>query len=77
MMIFLNVFMNNLWFGVAGVVALLSICLFVIARLTINHSKLHGAQDSEPFGLLNSIALVMIVYMQRDYGIYKGGLSTR
>ena len=77
MMIFLDVFMNNLWLVVAGVVALLSISLFIIARLTLNYSKLHGAQDSESFGLLNSIALVMILYMQRDYSIYKGGLSTR
>lgn len=77
MLIFLDVFMNNLWLGLAGLVALLSICLYVIARLRIVSSKFHNAQDSESFGVLNSIAMVMLVYMQRDYSVNKIGLSTR
>ena len=77
MLIFLDVFKNNLWLGVAGMVALLSICLYVIARLMIGRKQLHDDQHSESFGLLNSIALVMLVYMQRDYSVYKKGLSTR
>ena len=77
MLIFLNVFVKNLWFGIAGAVAMISLCFLVIARLSGSISKLHSAQDSESFGPLNSIALVMLVYMQRDYSIYKYGLSTR
>ena len=77
MLIFMNVFVKNLWFGIAGAVAMISVCFLAIARLSRSISKLHSAQDSEPFGPLNSIALVMLVYMQRDYIIYKYGLSTR
>lgn len=77
MLIFMNVFVKNLWFGIAGAVAMISVCFLAIARLSRSISKLHSAQDSEPFGPLNSIALVILVYMQRDYIIYKYGLSTR
>ena len=33
--------------------------------------------DSERFGILNSFALVFLVFLQRDYPIKKSGISTR
>ena len=75
LLIYLDVFSSNLWLGVVGVAVSLSICFYLIARLRIG--KMHDAKDSESFGLLNSMALVMLVYMQRDYSVQKRDLSAR
>ena len=78
MLIFFDVFMNNLWFGVGGLVALLSICFYMIARVRVICSKPDDDQGSESNGLLHSFALVMLVYMQRGFTtIGRKRLSTR
>ena len=73
MLIYMDVFMNNLWFGIAGVMVSIAMCFFVVDRF----GKMRLYSDSESFGLLNSVAVVMIVCMQWDYKINKNGLSTR
>ena len=75
MLIFVDVFTNKLMMVIGGMIVALAFCFYIIARLSF--SKLHEADDSESFGLFNSIALVMLVLLQRDYTIDKNGLSTR
>ena len=73
MLIYMDVFMSSLWFGVIGVMASVALCYFAINRF--GRARLYS--DSESNSLLNSLALVMIVCMQWDYKINKNGLSTR
>ena len=73
MLIYMDVFMSNLWFGVIGGMAFVAMCYFAINRF--GRARLYS--DSESHSLLNSLAVVMIMCMQRDYKINKNGLSTR
>ena len=79
LLVFLDVFMANLWFCLAGMLAVLAACLFVIAWQGGGGSKseLHDSRDSESFGILNSVAVVAMVFLQRDYQIRKNSLSIR
>ena len=73
MLIYMDVFMSNLWFGVIGAMAAVALCYFAINRF--GRARLYS--DSESRGLLNSLAVVMLLFMQWDYKINKNGLSTR
>ena len=73
MLIYINVFMRNLWFGVTGAMASVAMCYFAINRF--GRARLYSISESH--SLLNSLAVVMIMFMQRDYKINKNGLSTR
>ncbi len=63
------------WCGVAAFLALIATCFFAEAR--VGTALLHSSEDSESFGVLNSVALAGMMLLQRDYPIRKLALSTR
>ena len=72
-LVYVDVFFANLWFTIAGMAITLSTCFFIIALQRGNRIT----EDPERFGILNSFALVFLIFLQRDYPINKSGISTR
>ena len=69
--------MGNLWNGIGVMIVLLCLMVLMIAWLRDSKHKLQDANDNESFGVLNSIAMVTVLFLQRDYQINKNGLSIR
>ena len=65
-LVFIDVFMSNLWICLAVMILVSAFVLFVVKN-----------PDSESFSFMNSFALVTVIIIQRDFGIEKNRVSTR
>ena len=63
------------WTGVAILMVLTATCFFVASQ--IGNVSLHWQNDSEQFGILNSVAMVGALLLQRDYPLRKNVLSSK
>ncbi len=74
-MAYLHIFDLYSWLTCGVIVALLALCFALISWTNIE--QFHDANDSEHFGYLNGIALVVIAVIQRDYCIKVANNSSR
>ena len=65
-LVFIDVFMNNLWICLAVMILVTAFVLFLVKN-----------PDSESFSFMSSFALVTVIIIQRDFGIEKNRISTR
>ena len=72
---FVNTFPINVWILIAASFLILSIAFYIISISEINH--FHEDTDSESFGLLNSMALSVILAIQLSYNAVVKSISAR
>ena len=65
--VFMDIFPNHVWFIFGGVLVCLSLGLMMIQMSGIN--DFHKPNDSENFGIFNSLALPVILLMQLNYNV--------
>ena len=72
---FLNIFPIHVWILIAVSFLILAIAFYIISASEINH--FHEDSDSESFGLLNSMALSVILIIQLSYNVIVKSFSAR
>ena len=72
---FVDTFPIFVWILIAASFLILAIVFYIISATDINH--FHEDSDSEPFGLLNSIALSVILAIQLSYNVVLKSTSAR
>ena len=72
---FVDIFEINVWIVIATSFLILAIAFYIISTSGVN--KFHEYQDSESFGLLNSMALSVILAIQLSYNVIVNSLSAR
>ena len=72
---FIDIFPVNVWILIAASFIILAIAFYIINTSGVN--KFHEYSDSESFGLLNSIALSVILAIQLSYNVIVNSTSAR
>ena len=72
---FIDIFPVNVWVLIATSFLILAMAFYIISTSGVN--KFHENSDSESFGLLNSMALSVILAMQLSYDVIVNSTSER